>query len=144
MGVAIDVGTGTTLTIPNSPKTTAWTANLLSLTYGEVTRNTIETSHMGTPATAATNVFGTATFSPVDIADSGVLTAEVHFNPDPGTGGALVFPMHGDVETMTITFPNADTWAFDGFVTGAELGDPLEDVMTASLTIRATGGVTIA
>jgi hypothetical protein len=143
-GVAVDVGTGTTLTVPNTPETTTWTANLLSLAWGDTTRDVVETTHMTTPATAASNVFGTSTFMPVDIADTGTLTAEVQFNPDPGTAGALVFPIHQDAETITITFPNAATWEFDGFCTGAEMNDPMEDVMTASLTFRASGGVTIA
>jgi hypothetical protein len=104
---------------------------------------------MATTATVATNVFGTQTFMAVDIAEGGVVTAEVQFNPDAGVAGVLVFPIHQAAETITVTFPkfgtdaSAATWAFTGFCTGVDISDPLEEVMTATLTIRVTAGVTI-
>jgi hypothetical protein len=137
-GVAVDVGTGSSIAFA----TTVWSAELLSLAWSDITRDTVETTHMGTDATPGTTEYGSQTFIPVDIADGGVLTAEVHFNPDAGSA-ALKFPIGAVAETITVTFPNSATWAFSGFCTGVDVSDPMEDVMTATLTIRVTAGVTV-
>jgi len=140
-GGTVDVGTGTTIVFG----TTGYTAELLSISWSGMARDAIETTHMATDTTPGTTEFGSATFMAVDIADGGTVTAEVHFNPD-------TTPPLGDTytaETITITFPKYGTdataanWAFSGFCTTFEVSAPMEDKMTATLTIRVTGGVTI-
>jgi predicted secreted protein len=42
-----------------------------------------------------------------------------------------------------ISFPNGVTWTFDGEVTGYEPTVPFDDAMTATVTLKVTGGVTV-
>ena len=82
------------------------------------------------------------TYIPGDLSDPGELVMEVELNPDTEP------PIDQPAETITITFPlvtgdaDAADWQFSGFATGFEINVPLEDKMTATLTVKATGNVT--
>lgn len=134
----VDNGTGTTVTFGTS----AFTAELLSVSWGGINRVSLETSHMATPAPGASN-FGNMTFLPGDLSDPGELTMDIHFNPDTEP------PIDQPAETITVTWPLAagDTtpaiWAATGFVTSYEPGATLEEVMTATMTVKLSGNITL-
>jgi len=44
--------------------------------------------------------------------------------------------------TMKITYPNHVTWSFSGMVTGYEPAVPVDDKMTATVTIKVSGQIT--
>lgn len=121
------IGTGITISFA-----TGFFAEILDVTPPGVSRESIQTSHMGT--TIAHD------FIPSKLVDWGELSVELQFDPgdDP--------PINTDPEEIIITFPNsaATTWTFQGFMTGYEPSAPLEDKMTASATIKVTGDVTVA
>lgn len=124
-----DIGTGTTITFGTS----AYTAELLDITWSDFSREAIGTAHMGSTPSQS--------FLPGDLYDGGVITAEFHFKTNATP------PITGAKETITITFPlvgagDAATWSASGFVTGFEFNDPLEDKMTATMTIKVSGDVT--
>lgn len=107
-------------------------AKILDITPPGMSRESIQSSHMLTPDNAHT-------FIPAKLVDYGELTVEMQFDPD------VVPPIDSDPETITIHFPDSGgtTWEFEGFMTGYEPSDPLEDLMVATATIKVTGKVTI-
>jgi len=119
-----DVGTGTTITFASG-----FFAEITNVAGPNMTRGNIDTSHMGTT--------GGKTFKPTDLYDLGEVTVDLAFIP--GTTP----PIDDAAETVTITWPDGSTWAFSGFMTGASPTAPLEDKMTLSATLKASGDITI-
>ena len=122
------IGTGTTVTFNGNAM-----AEILDVTPPNMSRESVQSSHMGT--------LEAHTHLPTKLYDGGELTLEIAFDPD----WAVPFT-NADAQACVITFPNsgATTWSFDAFITGYEPTDPLEDRMTATLTLKVTGEVTIA
>ena len=122
----MDISTGITITF-----STGFFAEILDVSPPGSSRESIQTSHMGT-----TNAH---TFTPADLVDWGELVVEMAFNP------STAIPIGGAAETITITFPDsgAAVWTFTGFMTGFEPSAPLEDRMTATATIKVTGAVVV-
>lgn len=137
-GTAVNTGTGTTLTFVTS----GWSNELLSASWSGITRPSIDTACSAT-VKGGTDEFGSRPALPGDLVDPGELTAEVHLNPDDtppiGTAAEVIrvtFPLYGTDQTAT-------KWECTGFCTSFEWGSPLEDKMTATLTIKFTGGADI-
>jgi hypothetical protein len=127
--MATDIGTGTTITFGTS----GFSADLLSISHGGMAREAIQTSHMGTTSDH--------TFMPTDLVDNGEVTVEIAFV------ATLTPPIltNAAAETITIAYAGSGTtWSFSAFQTGFEITAPLEDKMTATLTLKVTGGVTVA
>jgi len=121
------IGTGTTVSIGGVA-----IAEILDVTPPGMSRESIQSSHMG--STIAHD------FIPSKLYDGGEVTLEIAFDPN------WAVPISAAAQSVVITFPDSgsSTWTFDAFVTGYEPTDPLEDRMTASLTLKVTGAVTIA
>ena len=123
------VGTGTTITFGTS----GFSANIMSVDGPGITREAIETTHMGTTTAK--------TFIPADLIDGGEMSFTMQFD------GALDPPTDAAAETITIDWGGAGTgekWTFSGFMTGFNPSSPLEELMTASATLKVTGDVTVA
>lgn len=133
-GQNVDVTTGLTLLFATS----GFSAELLDGSLSGVARESIPTSHMGTPAAPASS-FGNMTFIPGRLIDPGEYSFEVHFNPQ------TLPPIGAAPEVITVTFPKApaDTtpakYVFTGFITAFDEGLPLDDKMTATVTIKVSG-----
>lgn len=123
MGLGVDVATGITLVFGTS----GFTAELLDMTPPEGSREAIQTSHQGTT--------GQHTFTPADLVDWGELRIDFHFNP------ATEPPINEAVEELTLTWPDGDTWVFNGFMTNYSGGAVLNEKMTGSATIKVSGDV---
>ena len=117
-----DIGTGSTLTFAG------FTAQIVSLSWSGISRVAIDSSHMGTTG-GKTFIFG-------DQYNPGTITAEVHFKSNEAP------PITGAAATLTLTFPDAATWAASAGLTEFELTDPMEDLMSASATFQASGDIT--
>lgn len=74
--------------------------------------------------------------------DGGELTMEVNY--DPALHGTL-FSALGVSQGHRITLPDAGaaTITFDGFVSGMTAQAPYDDKLSASVTVKVTGAVTI-
>lgn len=137
MSATADVSTGLTVTFGTS----GYTAEVVDVAWNGIARNSIETSHMGTAAAGA-GTFGNRTFIPGHLSDPGEIRLSVHFNPD------TLPPIDAAKETVTIQYDESggDTtgasWAATGFVTGFEIAAPLDDKMTADVTVKLSGNVT--
>lgn len=132
-----DVGTGTTIAFASS----GFAAEITGVALAGVSREAIDTSHMGTTPTPAGKM-GSRTFMPGDLSDGGELTLEIHHDPD------LVPPFDTGAEQVTVTFPvpsgltNGATYVFQAFVTGYQATIPLEDKMVATLSVKISGPIT--
>ena len=124
--MAADVGTGTAITFDSG-----FLGEILSIEPPNPSREVIDTSHMASANNART-------FKPGDLVDWGELTAEISFHPSESP------PITGAEEQVVITFPDTTTWTFQGFMSAYEPSVPLEDKMTATVTIKVSGPVTIA
>lgn len=130
--MASNTGTGSTITFSSG-----FFAEITSISHSGMSRESIGTSHMGTT--------GGRTFIPGDLYDPGELSVELNFDPTDD----VTAPLTNAAETVTVTIPNSPTattvttWAASGFMTGFEYTDPLEDLMTASATIKFSGDITI-
>lgn len=124
-----DVGTGTSITFGTS----GFDANLLSIDGPSSTRESVETSHMGTT--------GDHTFMPADLVDRGEVSLTFEFDPDKEP------PIDQAAETITITWPvpsgssNGATWQFTGFMTDYSPGAAIDERMEASATIKISGDI---
>lgn len=127
--MATDIGTGTTVTFGTS----GFSADILNVNHDNVNRESIQTSHMGTT--------GSHTFMPADLVDNGEVTIEIAFV------ATLTPPIFSNAaaETMTIAYAgSATTWSFSAFQITFGNSIPLEDKMTATLSFKVSGGVTVA
>lgn len=117
-----DVGTGTTFTF------SGFSGELLSINGSGITREVINTSHMGTTSYH--------TFLKCDLVDPGELELEFAFDPSSPV------PITGDAATGTVTFTDSSTFASSMICTAWSWGAPLEDKMTATATFKCTGSPT--
>jgi hypothetical protein len=122
--------------------TSSFSAEVTDVDWSGISREAIATSHQGTAA-AGTGKFGNATFIPGDLSDPGELGMTIHFDPDTEP------PIDQVAETITLTWPlasgdaSAATWAGSGFITSYDIGAPLDDKMTATVTVKFSGNITM-
>lgn len=119
------IGTGTTITFGTS----AFTAEIMAVTPPPSTREKIKTSYMSTTLDH--------TYIPASLVDHGELEFDISFE------GGLNVPLHSAAETITITYPDGDTWVFSGFVTDFTGSVPLEDKMTGTIKVAVSGAITV-
>lgn len=126
LGVAItpDLGHGTAITFSSS-----FLARLMSLEWTGIKREAVEASTLATT--------GGRIFLAGDIYDPGELKGQIQFDTDATP------PITGAAETVTVTFPDAETWAASGFLTEFEIsGIESDAVMVADFTIKLSGVIT--
>ena len=90
-------------------------------------------------ATAWEEVVGT-------ILRSGEATLDLVFDPGETTHAGILAGLVGKAaEAFELKFPDASQtmWEFDAFVTGFEPGAPVDGALTASVTVKLTGEVTL-
>lgn len=118
--------TGSTVTL------SGFTAEILDISGPSAKRDTIDTSHMGS--------VDVRTFIPKALMDWGEVKLEVAFD-----GEIPTFSTSTSACSIKWGSGNgAKTWTFDCFVTGFDVKAPLEDKMTASLTLKIAGKPTSA
>ena len=115
---------------------------ILDISPPQESRSNVQTSHMGTTSSSHT-------FTPTDLIDWGSVVIECAFDASDafnGTSQAIEAVYALGTKSMIITFADSatSTWTFDCFLTGYEPSMPLEDRMTARLTFKVTGDVSVA
>tara|TARA_R100000808_G_scaffold5235_1_gene16064 strand:- start:2207 stop:2593 length:387 start_codon:yes stop_codon:yes gene_type:complete len=128
--MATTTGHGTTLTLGT---TGALITEINDVSWGDMTRNAVETTNMSTS--------DHRTFIPHPLSDRGSLTVEANLD-DQAEGWADL--IDADAETITVTFPSGTLWTCSGFLRDASFSVPLEDKMTASLTFKFTGNISVS
>jgi hypothetical protein len=125
-------GTGTTITFATS----AFTAEVIDIQHPELSRESLETTHLGTTTAK--------TFQPSKLHDPGECSITVHHDPADEASDLI----GEDPEVITITYPlesgqsTAATKVFTGFVTSVG-GESMKvgELMQTKLTIKITGPV---
>ena len=125
----MDIGTGTTVTFA----TTVFAPQVTNVSWDGISREAIDSSHMGTTG-ARTSVAG-------DLYDPGELTLEIWFVTSEVSGAKEMWTKPS--ETITVTYPDGGTFVASGFCTGFTLNDPVEDGMTATITFKIAGDITV-
>ena len=120
-----DIGTGTSIAF-----STSFLAKVLSIDWSGISRAAIGTSNMATTTAH--------TFMPGDLYDAGSLSVEMIFK----SNASFTTPISAAAETITITFPDSETWACSGFMTGFGITARNEELITASATLKFTGAIT--
>lgn len=130
---SVDLGTGATITFGTS----AFTAEITSLTPYAAERESIDTTHLGTSAAPAGEI-GAKTYIPADLTEAGSLSITGHFNPD------TVPPLEAAAETITITFASGATADFTGFMTSYQPSEvAVNTKMEFTAEIKISGSIDI-
>lgn len=123
--MAVGVGDGTTVTFASS----GFTANIISVTGPNPTREAIDQSHLGSS--------GWKTFLASGLVDGGEVTLNIQYDP------TVSIPISAAAETITIDpAGSGNTLSFSGFLTGAGHAFELDTLMQADITIKVTGAIT--
>jgi hypothetical protein len=111
-------------------------AELRNITPPALTRNPIET----------TNHNDLDDSFIVGIRRKGEFSFAIGFLPNTATHdhltGLTKAWADGTRDNYKITFPDGSTWAFSGYVTSIAPSAPVDDALTADITIRPTGAMT--
>ncbi len=80
---------------------------------------------------------------------SGEISLDIVYDPKAAThkyatGGLLYDLVSRTPTTYTLTFPDSTSWSFSALVVGFEPSAPVEGALTASVTLKLTGSVTLA
>jgi len=129
------VGTGITIEFASG-----FLAEILDVTPPGVSREMIQMSHQGTGGTGQiSGSGGWHEFKPARLVDPGSAECTIAFMP------AEMPPILDEFEQVTITFPDsaASTWSFQGALSEYSPSAPFEDKMTADVTIKASGAISI-
>lgn len=81
----------------------------------------------------------------VGIRRYGEVTFTIGFIPNAPTHGNATGLINswnaGDKDIFQVEYPDTTKWIFSGFISGIEPSMPLDDGLTADVTIRTTGGM---
>jgi predicted secreted protein len=76
--------------------------------------------------------------------DGGEVTFDVNFVPDDALSQSLLDEFEASVTAdYRLLFPETSSMTFSGFLTGFEVAAPVDDVLSASVTIKVTGPVVL-
>lgn len=125
MGVAF-VSTGITVTFSSG-----FFAEILDTSGPNASRVSLQISHMGTTTAHR--------FLPGKLVDWGEFQVELQFDPSTKP------PVNNSRETVTVAYPDSGSsqWAFSAFMTGFDITASLEEIATASATLKVDGDVTV-
>src|SRR5262245_27405579 len=121
--------------------TSGFTANITNIRWTGIMRTAIDTSHMGVPQPEP-GTFGNRFYIQSGFSDPGELVLDIHFSPDAN------FPLHTDPEIVTVVWPKASadavnpTWSGLAFVRQLEITEPMDEKMTATMTLKFSGAIT--
>jgi predicted secreted protein len=107
-------------------------AEVTEITPGEATVERVDATHMQSPGRRREYIAG--------MIDSGEASFSINWNPGDATDILLRGYLNsGAIEEHTIVFPNGVSVTFDAAVTGFSKVLPLEDRMTATVSIAVSG-----
>jgi hypothetical protein len=127
--MALQTGNGVTITFGTS----GFTASYTRLGGTEMSRESLETTHIGTT--------DYKTFTPDDLVDGGEFTVEFLWDPAMTTFP----PITGAAETITITYAATETLSGSGFLVSST-GPPVEngELLRGEFTVKWAGQPTYA
>lgn len=118
------VSTGISITWPGT-----FTADIRDVNPPSPSRNSLETSHQGTETAH--------TFTPSKLIDWGECEVELWYDPTQRP------PIDEDSSEIVITFPEGSEWTFNGFLTNFNITGSMEELATATATLKVDGDVSV-
>lgn len=126
------IGYGTKYAIRRSGGAFASIAEVINVTPGEATADRIDATHMLSPGRRREYISG--------LIDNGEASFEINWIPGNATDELLRDLMAtGEVADHQITFPNGISVEFEAAVTGFSKAIPIDDRMTATITVAVSG-----
>ncbi len=128
------IGYGTMYAIKATSAATMFTeiAEVTAVTPGAASADRIDATHMLSPGRRREYVAG--------LIDNGEASFEINWIPGNATDELLRALMKsGETTPHKITFNNGVTVTFDGALTGYEKDTPVDDRMTATITVAVSG-----
>jgi predicted secreted protein len=128
------IGYGTKYAIKPTTAATTFTeiAEVTAVTPGASSADRIDATHMLSPGRRREYIAG--------LIDNGEASFEINWVPGSDTDELLRTLMSsGNTTPHKITFPNGVTVTFDGAITGYEKDIPVDDRMTATITVAVSG-----
>lgn len=116
-----------------------------------------EVTNIGGPSLARDAIDATHHTSPgawrefiKGLKDAGEVSLDIQYIPTSTTHNTTTTGLLSDFadnttySTWTLTFPDTTVWTFPGFLTAFEPSAPIDDKLTASVTIKVSGAPTLA
>jgi predicted secreted protein len=126
------IGYGTKYGVRRSGGPLVQIAEVINVTPGEATADRIDATHMLSPGRRREYISG--------LIDNGEASFEINWVPGNATDELLRDLMaSGEVADHLITFPNGVTVEFEAAVTGFSKAIPIDDRMTATITVAVSG-----
>jgi hypothetical protein len=124
----------------SSPDTYVALAEVYNITPPSATLDQIDVTHMQSPDRRREFISG--------LIDGGEASLEMNFVPGSTSDDRLFELLNLPVgatrrRSCRISFPNGVTWTFDGELIGYEPAVPHDDKMTATVTFKTTGALTV-
>jgi len=134
-------GFGTLIKIGNAASTEVFTAiaEVKSISGPNLAREMLEATHMESPS-------GYREYLP-SFKDAGEVSLEVNFLPgDTGQKALVTDYNNGTRRNFKIVWPNTagTTWSFSAYITGFQPSAAVGDMLSASVTLKVTGNVTLS
>lgn len=128
------IGYGTKYGIKATAAAASFTdvGEVFSVTPGASSADRIDATHMLSPGRRREYIGG--------LIDNGEASFEINYIPGSATDVLLRTLMSsGETTPHQITFPNGVTVTYDGVITGYEKSIPVDDRMTATVTVAVSG-----
>jgi len=123
---------GTTLSVGGA------VADVLRISGPNVSAATIDTTSLGSVHRSFVG----------GIIDSGEMSFDISYDPNSNTVIENLFDNSASAipaaTACVITFSDSSTWTFSAVLSGFDLGVEMDDKVTASISMKATGAITIA
>lgn len=118
-----------------SPSVFVELGEITSITPPNEQTDIIDATHMASPDATREYIMG--------LTDPGETSFEMNFVPG-SVSDELIRAVRATraAAPCRITFPNGVTWSFSGLVTGYEPTAPVDDKMTATVTMKVSSSVT--
>jgi hypothetical protein len=137
-----DLGYGSVFEIEddNSPGVYVAMAEVTSITPPSASLDQIDVTHMQSPNRRREFISG--------LNDSGEASFDMNFVPGSTSDDRLFALLNLPVgqtrrRNLRISYPNGVTWSFVGELTGYEPTIPVDDKMTATVTFKVTGDISV-
>lgn len=118
-------------------------AEVTDITPPGVSRDSVEVTHHQSPARYREFIKG--------LLDAGEVSFTINYIPDNTTHNNALgllsdFTNNATIDTWTLVFPNVagTTWTFPAFVTKFDPKAPIDDKLSADITLKVSGQPTLA
>jgi predicted secreted protein len=135
-GALLGYGTRFQIEDDNSPAAFIDVAEVFNVAPPNPQTDTVEATHNLSPDRTREYIAG--------LIEPGEASFEMNFIPG-STADARIQALRasGVAKNCRVIFPNNTTWTFLGIVTGFEPATPVDDRMTATVTLKVSGSTTI-